>query len=76
MSIAVSPVGGRLERGALLFSGLMLACAPYALAQDAQDQSSSAAPRMDVIVITAERREAAILDTPVAVTALSGEMRD
>jgi iron complex outermembrane recepter protein len=57
----------------LLASGIVVACGSPSFAQDIPQTDQD---RGDVVVVTAERRETAILDTPVAVTALSGELRD
>jgi iron complex outermembrane receptor protein len=59
-------------------SALMLAaCLGTAVAQEeAGEEENRRVKRMDTVMVEAERREASILDTPVAVTAVSSEQRD
>ncbi|MBI1339355.1 TonB-dependent receptor plug domain-containing protein [bacterium] len=64
---------GRRYQPLLVISTLLALGAGQAAAQQAPQGESAGS---DVIVITAERRESAILDTPVAVTALTSEIRD
>ncbi len=49
----------------------MSVAAPYAAAQEAEAEESR-----EVVVVTARRREESIIDTPVAVTAVSDEQLD
>ena len=49
----------------------MSVAAPYAVAQEAEAEESR-----EVVVVTARRREESIIDTPVAVTAVSDEQLD
>ena len=52
-----------------LLAGVSL-CAPFTIAQEQEADESA---RLDTIVVTARRREESLLDTPVAVTAVSGD---
>jgi iron complex outermembrane receptor protein len=56
---------------ALLLAGLTLVVPSIGRAQDAQEPE--AATSLDEIVVTAERRETRLQDTPIAVTAVTGE---
>ena len=67
--------------GAGLFGTRMLLAATglatvFAGGAFAQAVPTSPSPSIDVVIVTAERREVDILDTPVAVTAITGEMRE
>lgn len=59
----------RLTHRSLLLAGSSLLCAlgPPALAQTASDDS------LEVVIVTAERRETSLQETPVAIEVLSGD---
>jgi iron complex outermembrane receptor protein len=69
--------GGRFHSlwtsSALVAAGGLLGLAGTA---HAQAPASVQDERTDVVIVTAERREVSVLDTPVAVTALTGELRE
>ncbi len=56
-------------------AGALLSAFSTAHAQQ-DDSADTGVKRMDSVVITAERRETTIIDTPIAVTAVSSEQRD
>ncbi len=65
-------------------TSLLIGGANFAYAQEASEEAAAPAEaeagqgfkRMDTVTVSSERREASILDTPVAVTAISSEQRD
>jgi iron complex outermembrane recepter protein len=62
-----------IHRSLLAASGL---CSTLCVPAFAQAPAPTQEERTDVIIVTAERREVNVLDTPVAVTALTGELRE
>jgi len=68
-----APQLNRLAR-ALFIALVGVAHAPIVLAQDAGAAEDPEAGTLDKIVVTAQKREEALQDVPVVVTALSGQM--
>src|ERR1700732_840245 len=67
----------KFRRRAICFSVLHLAAAGSALAQqEPSDSSTTAAPGIGEIVVTAQRRAQSILDVPLAITALDNATLD
>ena len=62
-----------LKYGTALALVLGAASLSSALAQDEQESSAAQGPTLDVIQVTAQRREASIQDSSLAVSAMTGE---
>ena len=62
-----------IKQGTALALVLSAASLGVAQAQDATDQASASGPTLDVIEVTAQRREASIQDSSIAVSAITGE---
>jgi iron complex outermembrane receptor protein len=55
--------------------GIVLAVAaftPFALAEDAAPQAGAPNPQLEEVLVTAERRESKLQDTPIAVSVIDG----
>src|SRR5580700_8488866 len=62
-------IGLRWVPGAVLaFLGHM----PFAVAEDAPSQPTASNPQLEEVLVTAERRESKLQDTPIAVTVIDG----
>jgi iron complex outermembrane receptor protein len=68
-----APQRNRLARALVLALAGSIAHAPIVLAQDAGAGEDQEAATLDKIVVTAQKREEALQDVPVVVTALSGQ---
>lgn len=62
-----------IKQGTALAIVLAAACAGGAHAQDDGERAEGGGPALDVIQITAQRREASVQDSSVAVSAITGE---
>jgi len=45
---------------------------PFALAEDAAPQAGVPTPQLEEVLVTAERRESKLQDTPIAVSVIDG----
>lgn len=62
-----------IKQGTALAVVLAAVCAGGAYAQDNGEQASGDGPTLDVIQITAQRREASVQDSSIAVSAITGD---
>src|SRR5882762_8843449 len=64
--------GGGPPRWALAIVLAIAAYTPFALAEDAAPQLEASGAQLDEVLVTAERRESKLQDTPIAVSVIDG----
>src|SRR5258708_4874543 len=71
--VKIRTLTGRIRLGSLLGAVLVVsAYAPCAFAEDAPPPSAAPGPQLEEVLVTAERRESRLEDTPIAVSVIDG----
>src|SRR5258708_24761219 len=71
--VKIRTLTGRMRLGSLLGAVLLVsAYVPCALAEDAAPPSAASGPQLEEGLVTAERRESKLQDTPIAVSVIDG----